>query len=337
MQRLGRDGSNPVASLFLDYLSLGLCDELARNAARRLNAQQDGGEGRTRTFEAIRRLIYSQLPLPLGTLPRLNSIANPPAEMAADKAMDDVKTADPMTGCPVGAFMGEAPRQSQPSRTAKTASERLKLPLSGTRDTSLAHERSRPKTAVPARRRQSLRKGPRIRPPAGLARPRREPGRPGDSLWLAHGGGGAGQSAAPDPQTAADRERRAAARGGKHRHPRDAGNRAAEPDRPAARSRRRASGAAGGGRSPALAGHRHAAAGRHRAGARPDHRSAQCRRDHALGGGVRGQGHRHHRAPQPGGDRRAGEIRVRRAGTGAAGHRAKSRARAHRNERPGLS
>ena len=39
---------------------------------------QDGGEGRTRTFEAIRRLIYSQLPLPLGTLPRPNS-ARPPA------------------------------------------------------------------------------------------------------------------------------------------------------------------------------------------------------------------------------------------------------------------
>ena len=31
---------------------------------------QDGGGGRTRTYEAMRRLIYSQLPLPLGTLPR---------------------------------------------------------------------------------------------------------------------------------------------------------------------------------------------------------------------------------------------------------------------------
>lgn len=30
----------------------------------------DGGGGRTRTCEAMRRLIYSQLPLPLGTLPR---------------------------------------------------------------------------------------------------------------------------------------------------------------------------------------------------------------------------------------------------------------------------
>jgi|SRR5580658_4297139 hypothetical protein len=29
-----------------------------------------GGGGRTRTYEAMRRLIYSQLPLPLGTLPR---------------------------------------------------------------------------------------------------------------------------------------------------------------------------------------------------------------------------------------------------------------------------
>jgi hypothetical protein len=28
-----------------------------------------GGGGRTRTYEAMRRLIYSQLPLPLGTLP----------------------------------------------------------------------------------------------------------------------------------------------------------------------------------------------------------------------------------------------------------------------------
>ena len=61
----------------------------------------------------------------------------------------------------------------------------------------------------------------------------------------------------------------------------------------------------------------------HRAGARPDHRSAQCRRHPAHRGGVCGRGHRHHRAPQPGGDRRAGEIRLRRAGTGADRHRCK--------------
>jgi hypothetical protein len=37
-----------------------------------MNAKQNffGGGGRTRTYEAMRRLIYSQLPLPLGTLPR---------------------------------------------------------------------------------------------------------------------------------------------------------------------------------------------------------------------------------------------------------------------------
>src|SRR5213080_4371864 len=50
------------------------------NPAKRLGAKQDGGEGRTRTCEAIRRLIYSQLPLPLGTLPRPTASANRPPE-----------------------------------------------------------------------------------------------------------------------------------------------------------------------------------------------------------------------------------------------------------------
>src|SRR5271166_4794810 len=81
-------------------------------------AKQDGGGRRTRTFEVIRRLIYSQLPLPLGTLPRSNPIANPPAEMATEEAMDDVKTKDPITGSRLGAFMAESPRQSQPIRPA---------------------------------------------------------------------------------------------------------------------------------------------------------------------------------------------------------------------------
>jgi hypothetical protein len=40
-------------------------------AATQITKQyQHGGGGRTRTCEAMRRLIYSQLPLPLGTLPR---------------------------------------------------------------------------------------------------------------------------------------------------------------------------------------------------------------------------------------------------------------------------
>ena len=132
------------------------------------------------------------------------------------------------------------------------------------------------------------------------------------------------------------RECRAAARGGEHRDARDAGDGAPRADRRAARARCRASGPARGGRSPALARHRDARARRHGAGARPDHRSAQCRRDPALGGGVCGEGDRHHRAALAGGDRRAGEIRLRRARAGAAGDGAKSGARADAAQRARL-
>ena len=46
---------------------------------------QNGGGGRTRTCEAMRRLIYSQLPLPLGTLPPLDgSPIRPLDEPATD-------------------------------------------------------------------------------------------------------------------------------------------------------------------------------------------------------------------------------------------------------------
>ena len=129
----------------------------------------------------------------------------------------------------------------------------------------------------------------------------------------------------------AHRERRAAARGREHRDPHHPRDRPPERDRPAADARRRASGPARRGRSPALARHRDPGAGRHGAGARPDHRSAQCRRDPALGRGVCGEGDRHHRAPQPGGDRRAGQGRLRRARAGADGDRAKPRPRADRS------
>src|ERR1700745_1500344 len=47
---------------------------MAFNPAKRLGAKKDGGGGRTRTCEAMRRLIYSQLPLPLGTLPRSTAV-----------------------------------------------------------------------------------------------------------------------------------------------------------------------------------------------------------------------------------------------------------------------
>lgn len=69
---------------------------------------KDGGGRRTRTFEAIRRLIYSQLPLPLGTLPRSPSsdtFAHPNG--AAERPWMTVKSV-PVNGRPVGAFMGEA-------------------------------------------------------------------------------------------------------------------------------------------------------------------------------------------------------------------------------------
>ena len=74
-----------------------------------------GGEGRTRTFEAMRRLIYSQLPLPLGTLPR-STASQPARRNGGDEAMDDAETKAPITGSSVAAFMAESPRQSQPTR-----------------------------------------------------------------------------------------------------------------------------------------------------------------------------------------------------------------------------
>ena len=125
--------------------------------------------------------------------------------------------------------------------------------------------------------------------------------------------------------------------GRKHRDPRRARDRPAAGDRPAAVARCRAPGPACRGRSPALARHRGLGAGRHRAGARSDHRSAQCRRHPALGGGVRGEGDRHHRPPQSGSDRRAGQSRLRRAGAGADGHRAEPRPRTDHAERASAS
>jgi hypothetical protein len=41
-----------------------------RSGLQLASRTRSGGGGRTRTCEAMRRLIYSQLPLPLGTLPR---------------------------------------------------------------------------------------------------------------------------------------------------------------------------------------------------------------------------------------------------------------------------
>lgn len=60
---------------------------------------QGGGEGRTRTFEAMRRLIYSQLPLPLGTLPRPTASEDCPPEWRRTEPKDGADAAGPMTGC----------------------------------------------------------------------------------------------------------------------------------------------------------------------------------------------------------------------------------------------
>src|SRR3984893_11692438 len=87
---------------------------LGYGAAALLGSRAKAGGGRrTRTFEVIRRLIYSQLPLPLGTLPR--STSQTTRRNGDGQAMDDVETAAPDHGFPVGAFMGEAPWQSQPT------------------------------------------------------------------------------------------------------------------------------------------------------------------------------------------------------------------------------
>src|SRR5438445_10408435 len=90
------------------------------NPAKRLGAKQDGGEGRTRTFEAMRRLIYSQLPLPLGTLPPARRHRNPKSRPAmSDQPLRREDRGDPVTGgSQSGAFMGEAAGQSQPTRSA---------------------------------------------------------------------------------------------------------------------------------------------------------------------------------------------------------------------------
>src|SRR5256885_13885946 len=68
-----------------------------------------GGEGRTRTFEAMRRLIYSQLPLPLGTLPRPTASGNRPPEWRRTEPRIGAESAWPEDGTRSGAFMGKRP------------------------------------------------------------------------------------------------------------------------------------------------------------------------------------------------------------------------------------
>ena len=69
------------------------------------------------------------------------------------------------------------------------------------------------------------------------------------------------------------------------------------------------------------------------AGARPGHRSAQCRRDPALGGGVRRARHRHPGPPRAARIRRARQGGERRARDGALGAGGQPRPRARRDRR----
>src|SRR3984893_14792837 len=165
--------------------------------------------------------------------------------MATKQAMDDVETAGPIKGSRSGGLWRKA--------DGKVNQRRPLLPGLGGPNchnpepvTQAWHERFRSKAEISAWRRKSRRTGPRIRRPAGLARPRGEPRRAGHSVWLAYRGGGTGQSAAPYPQADPDRKRRAAAGRRQRRHPRHLVDVITNLERPAPWPRRRASGPAGG-------------------------------------------------------------------------------------------
>src|SRR3954447_26394371 len=106
-------------------MGFGLAIQLASQA-------KAGGGRRTRTFEVIRRLIYSQLPLPLGTLPRSTPSQACAAEMAANRLLMALKpVAD--GGRPVGrVYERNAPAKSTKGvakpRLFPTQIRGLKLP-----------------------------------------------------------------------------------------------------------------------------------------------------------------------------------------------------------------
>jgi hypothetical protein len=112
-----------------------------------------GGRGRTRTYEAMRRLIYSQLPLPLGTLSRPNSVGRHPRLVAADRPYDDAdRRSTQLSGSGGRRVYGRrAVAKSTKSSRSSASFFRPKLPSPGTRDTR-PHEQSRPQAAVPSRR-----------------------------------------------------------------------------------------------------------------------------------------------------------------------------------------
>ena len=90
----------------------------------------------------MRRLIYSQLPLPLGTLPRNHRMSS--TEKVAGPTVDDIEGTGPDTGPTVARVYG----RSGPAKSTESGREyrlpciqRWKLPLFQARETS-THERS---------------------------------------------------------------------------------------------------------------------------------------------------------------------------------------------------
>src|ERR1700726_4774308 len=97
---------------------------------------QYGGGRRTRTFEVVRRLIYSQLPLPLGTLPR-STASELTRRSGGGQAPDDVKTGRRWRAPGWARLWRNRPGKVNQRRPLIRGQEGLKLPLFGTRDTSL--------------------------------------------------------------------------------------------------------------------------------------------------------------------------------------------------------
>src|SRR5215472_16558684 len=140
--------------------SSGRGTTLSRWPRDRLPVFEAGGGGRTRTYEVIRRLIYSQLPLPLGTPPRSTAESAKPSQGAADMPWTREDRDGNRHGSRPGAFMTEAPCQSQPMESAQGRPRQPKLPLFGTREPRLkalpADRQSRKARALPSRISRSL-------------------------------------------------------------------------------------------------------------------------------------------------------------------------------------